>query len=82
MQGFLNDCLSAIKMNDDLEKPVLSPCIRNCCLNEEDICLGCFRSLTEIVGWADANNVARKSIMNNTEARRAAHYAKYRRSSG
>jgi len=29
----------------------LSPCIRNCCLNEKDICLGCFRHLDEITGW-------------------------------
>jgi len=69
-------------MNDDLESPISSPCIRNCCLNEEDICVGCFRSLAEVVGWADANNGMRKSIMDNTKARRATYYAKYKRSSG
>ncbi|WP_239649575.1 DUF1289 domain-containing protein [Methylocucumis oryzae] len=21
-----------------------SPCVRNCCLNNDDVCLGCFRS--------------------------------------
>ncbi len=29
----------------------LSPCVRNCCLDDADICLGCFRHLDEIVGW-------------------------------
>ncbi|WP_206483120.1 DUF1289 domain-containing protein [Thalassotalea sp. G2M2-11] len=29
----------------------LSPCIRNCCLNEQDVCLGCYRHLDEITGW-------------------------------
>ncbi len=28
-----------------------NPCVRNCCLNEKDICLGCFRTLEEITGW-------------------------------
>ena len=30
---------------------VKSPCIRNCCLDENDICLGCFRSVEEITSW-------------------------------
>ncbi|MDN3685302.1 DUF1289 domain-containing protein [Vibrio sinaloensis] len=25
-----------------------NPCVRNCCLNERDICLGCGRTLQEI----------------------------------
>ena len=28
-----------------------NPCIDKCCLNEEDICLGCFRTLEEILKW-------------------------------
>ncbi|WP_156302871.1 DUF1289 domain-containing protein, partial [Methylogaea oryzae] len=24
------------------------PCVRNCCLDSTDICLGCFRALAEI----------------------------------
>lgn len=28
-----------------------SPCIRMCTLDEEDICIGCGRSLEEIKGW-------------------------------
>ncbi len=28
-----------------------SPCVRNCCLNEKDVCLGCFRHINEIIGW-------------------------------
>lgn len=29
-----------------------SPCVRNCCLDEQDVCLGCGRTVTEIVGWS------------------------------
>ncbi len=31
--------------------PLISPCIRNCCLDDDNICLGCFRSLDEILLW-------------------------------
>jgi uncharacterized protein len=57
---------------------ILSPCIRNCCLNEEDICLGCFRCLTEVIGWADADNAARQVVLDNTKCRRAAYHQKYK----
>ncbi|POC29789.1 DUF1289 domain-containing protein [Vibrio vulnificus] len=32
-----------------------NPCIRHCCLNEEDVCLGCGRHLNEILGWTQSN---------------------------
>jgi len=28
-----------------------SPCVRNCTLNEQDVCLGCGRSLDDIKAW-------------------------------
>lgn len=55
---------------------VPSPCVRNCCLNENDICLGCFRSLTEIVGWSEADASQRKTIILLALQRRAAHALK------
>jgi len=36
---------------DSDDNKIVSPCVRNCCLNEQDICLGCFRHLDEITGW-------------------------------
>ncbi|MBR9729502.1 DUF1289 domain-containing protein [Shewanella intestini] len=30
---------------------VVSPCRRNCCLDNNDTCVGCFRSLEEILAW-------------------------------
>ena len=46
-----------------------SPCVSNCCLNEEDICLGCFRSLTEITGWSQASDSGKQDIIVNTKIR-------------
>jgi uncharacterized protein len=40
-----------------------SPCIRNCCLNEVDICLGCYRSLVEITQWGPASDAHKASIL-------------------
>jgi predicted Fe-S protein YdhL (DUF1289 family) len=40
-----------------------SPCVRNCCLNKDDICTGCLRSLDEIKEWATVSEEARKEII-------------------
>jgi predicted Fe-S protein YdhL (DUF1289 family) len=48
---------------------VLSPCVRNCCLNEDEICLGCFRSLSEITGWHQADDQQRLVILKTVETR-------------
>ncbi len=40
-----------------------SPCIRRCSLDDDDICLGCFRTLVEITGWHDANSREREAIL-------------------
>lgn len=31
--------------------PVASPCIRHCTLNDQDVCIGCGRTLADITGW-------------------------------
>lgn len=47
-----------------------SPCVRNCCLDNDDICLGCFRSLGEITEWGQATPDRRKVILDNCQNRR------------
>lgn len=39
-----------------------SPCVRNCCLDEADICLGCGRHLEEIIQWSSADDARRLQI--------------------
>ncbi|MCG6200064.1 DUF1289 domain-containing protein [Psychromonas antarctica] len=46
-----------------------SPCIRNCCLNNNDICIGCWRSLTEILQWQDSSDAQKSAILTLTETR-------------
>jgi predicted Fe-S protein YdhL (DUF1289 family) len=52
------------------ETPVASPCVRNCCLDDDDICLGCHRALAEIVAWGTAPEQERRAIAARARARR------------
>ncbi|MCW8884402.1 MAG: DUF1289 domain-containing protein [Motiliproteus sp.] len=52
---------------------VANPCVRHCCLNEQDICLGCFRSLSEITGWTRMDTVQRLRILDLSRHRRQLH---------
>jgi predicted Fe-S protein YdhL (DUF1289 family) len=57
--------------NRGLSQKPLSPCVRNCCLDERDVCLGCARTLDEILRWSKLSNPERLEIMNQLQARRA-----------
>jgi predicted Fe-S protein YdhL (DUF1289 family) len=46
-----------------------SPCINKCCLTENDICMGCFRSLSEIMEWSQASVTRKQSIIINAQER-------------
>ena len=44
-------------------------CIRNCCLDEQKICMGCGRSLAEILEWHHAEDT-RKAIISTQAQQR------------
>lgn len=48
-----------------------SPCVRNCCLDSDNICLGCFRSLDEILLWHDSDAEQKRQILAQAKKRRA-----------
>ncbi len=52
------------------DSAVASPCVRNCCLDDQDICLGCSRSLAEIVGWGGADDAERHAILKRAQQRK------------
>lgn len=49
---------------------ITSPCVRNCCLDKQDICLGCHRSLQEILDWGSASELRRIEILDEVKSRR------------
>ena len=53
-----------------------SPCVRNCCLDDEDICVGCFRSIDEIMKWSASDDEQKKQILGKAEVRKKARYNK------
>lgn len=58
-------------------EPYASPCVRSCCLDENDICIGCFRSLSEIAGWSEADDEARRAILEHAAQRKIIHALKW-----
>lgn len=52
-----------------MTETIKSPCIRNCCLDESDICLGCCRSLDEIKKWQASSDVEKKAILKRAKQR-------------
>jgi len=51
------------------EKPVASPCVSICALDEADICIGCQRSATEITHWALMDSRERREVLRRCEER-------------
>ncbi|MGB0494776.1 MAG: DUF1289 domain-containing protein [Kangiellaceae bacterium] len=55
-------------MNEN--EAVRSPCVSNCCLDEKDVCLGCYRHVDEILVWRSANTAEKMQILKNCSERK------------
>lgn len=53
------------------EGEVASPCIGICRVDGEDVCLGCGRTIDEIVVWTRATPLRKVEILRLAEQRRA-----------
>ena len=47
----------------DIEKNTPSPCVSICALDEDDICVGCYRSADEIRQWRNLSNKDKKQVL-------------------
>jgi len=45
------------------ERPVASPCVNICALDEQDICTGCQRTVAEITRWSRMDNDERRQVL-------------------
>ena len=54
----------------DATPPVKSPCIEVCSLNREDVCIGCYRTASEIIEWFSAPNERKREILAAIDQRR------------
>lgn len=51
------------------ERPVASPCMHVCALDDEDICIGCQRNVAEITRWSRMDNAERRQVLGLCHAR-------------
>jgi predicted Fe-S protein YdhL (DUF1289 family) len=59
-----------VNHKDFSEERINNPCVRNCCLDDTDICLGCFRTLNEILSWRKMTDGQRQEALRQCEERR------------
>ena len=57
-----------------LIRSVERPCIKKCCLNENDVCLGCFRTLDDMRKWHKSSQEEKRKILSLAEIRKSTHY--------
>jgi len=50
-------------------KAPISPCVSRCSLTEDKICIGCYRSVAEIMEWSKASVSRKNTILLNAEDR-------------
>ncbi|TWI58736.1 hypothetical protein IQ22_00448 [Pseudomonas duriflava] len=56
-------------MSNKEEKPVRSPCVQVCLLDEADICTGCQRTAQEISYWGRMTNAERRETLQRCDER-------------
>lgn len=49
-------------MSETFPRPVSSPCVRICKLNDDGTCIGCGRTRLEIAAWLTLTEAARRII--------------------
>ncbi len=54
-----------------LNQEVISPCVALCQLDENDICSGCYRLVSEISGWLQMSEHEKRHIVTRCEMRKA-----------
>ncbi|HDZ16586.1 MAG TPA: DUF1289 domain-containing protein [Methylophaga aminisulfidivorans] len=52
------------------KKPIPSPCLRKCCLDARDVCMGCYRQIDEITGWAAMSEIEKLATLERCNERR------------
>lgn len=57
-----------------MSEPVGSPCISVCALDEEDVCMGCYRSMEEIARWSEYSEDEKREVIVRCSERCRARY--------
>ncbi|MGA9851423.1 MAG: DUF1289 domain-containing protein [Gammaproteobacteria bacterium] len=60
-----------------MSDPLASPCVRICCLDNDDTCIGCGRTLDEIRRWSEMTEQEKLETVRQATERRAARRMRY-----
>jgi hypothetical protein len=58
-----------------MNKPIASPCISVCLLDEKDMCVGCYRTADEITEWMECDDKIKQEILYKCAERMKAEQA-------
>ena len=65
---------TTVMVNDsDADKTIKSPCIRHCCLDADDVCVGCYRTIKEIMDWHQSTQHQKQDILTHCSLRKKQH---------
>lgn len=59
-----------MSVTDAGSAPVPSPCVDVCELDDNNLCMGCFRHSDEIMAWPSLDSEGKRKILGNIEQRR------------
>ncbi|MGL4219429.1 MAG: DUF1289 domain-containing protein [Shewanella sp.] len=65
-----------MNMRSGQSNSVEQPCVRHCCLDQQDVCMGCFRHLAEILAWRSMTEEQRSVCYQKMAERKAVFIAK------
>lgn len=57
-----------------LQQDVASPCVSICALDDDDVCVGCYRTGAEISQWGALSNEEKMSVMDKVKDRESRSY--------
>jgi hypothetical protein len=56
----------------DPGRPIVTPCVKLCIVDgQSGLCMGCYRTLSEVAGWTGLSDAERAAIMAGLASRRA-----------
>ncbi|MDP2236077.1 MAG: DUF1289 domain-containing protein [Bacteroidales bacterium] len=74
MNLFLQNLLKALNANvtfeDMIKKKIKSPCQLICTYDEENVCIGCYRTAEEVANWDSFNDEGKTKVLEEIIKRR------------
>ena len=61
-----------IAIMSTMEQNIPSPCVSVCALNEDDLCMGCYRTADEIRQWGKLSQQEKKQVVQMAHQREKA----------